>query len=220
MSFTRDGVYRWDQRFGSAGTESAFGLAVDPVNGFVYVGGKFDQTIDFGGGPIGVVGTSNAFIAAFTLDGTYRWSRSLGDTGDNRLDALAVDASGNIYATGYYDGTPSFGGAAITSYGTVEDLFVVSLDSNGNHRWSSGYGGPEIDWGKAIAAGPDGNVYMAGVYQGTATFGGGQVSAPAINDGIIASYDWRVGCPTLEPSASGRVRQGTGDSRYPRPASM
>jgi hypothetical protein len=72
----------------------------------------------------------------------------------DEASGLAVDSSGNVYVTG-------------VSYrkSTGGDYATVAYDTHGNKLWEARYGNPatqNVDWAKAIAVGPTGNVYVTG----------------------------------------------------------
>jgi len=81
----------------------------------------------------------------------------------NDLDsanAIAIDASGNVYVTGY-----SY------NYATDGDYATVKYDSSGNELWVARYDGPanDRDSGFAIALDASGNVYVTGISYGDGT---------------------------------------------------
>lgn len=53
---------------------------------------------------------------------------SAGGTSYDYDNSIAVDASGNVYITGYYVGTATFGTTSITSVGGNYNIFVARLD--------------------------------------------------------------------------------------------
>lgn len=119
-SFSSAGVVRWAR--GLAGAADACNgvsaLTVDAM-GNVAVGGFFERTTDFGGGPVtaGRVGFSAAFVASYTAVGAYRWSRVFGsaDEADQTTKDLAVDATGAVIAGGYFQGRVDFGSGLVTA---------------------------------------------------------------------------------------------------------
>ena len=71
---------------------------------------------------------------------------------------MAVDAQGNVHATGGYGGRVDFdpgpGTAYLTSVaGAGGDVFVLKLDAGGNFLWARSMGGPSPDTG-CLALGP------------------------------------------------------------------
>ena len=62
---------------------------------------------------------------------TLEWAKSMGGTNDDRGLSIAVDASGNVYTTGYFYGTADFDPGAGTFYLTPAgacDIFIVKLN--------------------------------------------------------------------------------------------
>jgi cysteine-rich repeat protein len=59
--YTLGGTYVWSTSFGSFSYDAAQGIAVD-VNGYPYVTGYFQGTVDFGTGPITSAGQADAFL--------------------------------------------------------------------------------------------------------------------------------------------------------------
>ena len=86
-------------------------------------------------------------------DGVARYD---GQYGDDQATAVAVDASGNIYITGYSTGDA-----------TKADYFTIKYDRDGNLAWVSRYNGASNgrDMASAIAVGASG-VYVTGSSEG------------------------------------------------------
>ncbi|GAG02153.1 unnamed protein product, partial [marine sediment metagenome] len=83
---------------------------------------------------------------------------------------IAVDATGNIYITGNFSDTATFGSYTLSSAG-LNDIFVAKLDANGNFLWVERAGGIAMDVGGRIAVGASGVIYIAGKFEGTTSFG-------------------------------------------------
>ena len=76
--------------------------------------------------------------------GSFARAMSKSGTNDNPGTSIAVDSSGNVYTTGYFEGTVDFNPRAgtfnLTSAGG-SDIFVSKLDSSGNFVWAKNMGG-------------------------------------------------------------------------------
>jgi Beta-propeller repeat len=104
---------------------------------------------------------------------TGAWSKVMGSTGDDRLNAMVVDGSGNLITTGYYTGVVDFAGgggdtssihASLTYLGNyTKDIFVAKYDSAGRHLWSRSFGNDgNSEMGQAVAVDGSGNIYLVG----------------------------------------------------------
>ncbi|HEX5023094.1 MAG TPA: SBBP repeat-containing protein, partial [Candidatus Binatia bacterium] len=90
----------------------------------------------------------------------------IGGAGDDRGNAIAVDAEGNAYVTGETNSLetsfPVAGGLDASQNGGV-DAFVAKIDPSGTQLLYAGFiGGAGDDRGKAIAVDPLGNAYITG----------------------------------------------------------
>src|SRR5260370_7322215 len=82
------------------------------------------------------------------------WLGRLGGSGSDDGVALAVDASSNVYVTGWFQGTASIG-RTLTSAGDYA-AFVTKLNTNGVWQWTQQFGN---DLGAGIAVDAAGNLY-------------------------------------------------------------
>src|SRR6266478_2972758 len=105
------------------------------------------------------------------VDPVLNYSTYLGGSGYDSGTAIAVDASGNAYVTGFTRSSnfPVTAGSFQTSCGTTGtcngyfwDAFVTKLTANGQIVYSSYLGGSGNDMGKAIAVDASGSAYVAG----------------------------------------------------------
>ena len=89
---------------------------------------------------------------------------------------LVLDKQDNIYVTGRFQGTASFGTFKLVSRGGY-DGFVAKLDSAGTFLWAVGAGGTGFDCGYGLAMEANGDVVAVGrSMSSTATFGASKAS--------------------------------------------
>ena len=85
---------------------------------------------------------------------------SYGGSGSDASWSVAVDAWGNTYSGGYFNGTTTVGQTDITSAGDM-DLLVVKHDANGIAQWVADFGWVLQDMAFTITADAAGNSYLA-----------------------------------------------------------
>ncbi|WP_437927870.1 hypothetical protein WMF37_01135 [Sorangium sp. So ce291] len=88
------------------------------------------------------------------------WARGHGDTGDDEGLAIAIDAVGNTYVAGTFEGTVDFGAGPLTSTPASRDSFLIKLDPSGAVRWSKRF----EDRPSAMTVDGNGDVWLAGSY--------------------------------------------------------
>jgi hypothetical protein len=91
----------------------------------------------------------------YLSDGDTAWVRryNIPEGGDDYAQAIAVDASGNVYVTGYSEGC----------WGN-SDIVTIKYHPDGATGWEAIYGGTGNGWdaGFAIAVDGSGDVYVTG----------------------------------------------------------
>ncbi|MCH8905337.1 MAG: T9SS type A sorting domain-containing protein [Bacteroidetes bacterium] len=101
------------------------------------------------------------------------WAQAMGGTSDDRYGSHTLDAFGNIYVSGVYQGMVDFDPGAgtfnLTSNGGF-DIFIQKLDASGNFIWAKSMGGTGDDYSGSITTDASGNVYLDGIYEFTADF--------------------------------------------------
>ncbi len=170
------GNFVWAKMLGGSGYAEGAGIAVD-ANGNVYSAGRYSGQTDFDPGA-GVtnsspVGDDDIYVSKLNSSGNFVWVRSMGGTANEAAAGLALDAAGNVYATGSFEGTadlnPGSGTFNLTSAGG-SDVFVSKLDSFGTFVWARRFGGSASDYGYSIAVDGNGNVHTAGSFVGSVDF--------------------------------------------------
>ena len=137
-----------------------------------------------------VVGWGSAVGAWSTgAGGDPNWgSTTFGGTGFDWASQVAVDGSGNVYTTGYFNNTVNFGAGDVTSAGSY-DTFVTKLNSAGAHQWTTTLGGTGNDYGRGLAVDGSGNVHTTGHFAGTVNFGAGDVTSAGNSDVFVVKLD-------------------------------
>jgi len=101
----------WTKQMGGSGFEESHSIAIDS-SGNIYTTGFFSGTADFDPG-VGIfnlvsVGGQDIFVSKLDVSGNFVWAKQLGGTGSEGGRSVKVDASGNVYTTGYFSGTVDF----------------------------------------------------------------------------------------------------------------
>jgi FG-GAP-like repeat len=122
------------------------------------------------------------------------WSRAGGGAGDDRGNAVAVDASGNVYVVGGFDTSATFGTTTLASAGAT-DVLVLAYAADGTLRWARAFGGPRFDQAYGVTVDPAGDVIVTGSFERVADFGLFQVSAPGPEGIFVAKLAAADGTP-------------------------
>lgn len=152
---------------GGDNADNAEDMVIDN-NGDIIIVGSFQSTVDFGGQSLTSTGGFDVFVAKYDTAFNLLSVIKAGGTSGDECKSIAIDTSNNIFITGYFSGTASFGSTNLTSTGNY-DAFVVKYNSSGVTQWARKGNGPTIafDYGYGIAADRFGNCVVVGYYAGT-----------------------------------------------------
>lgn len=201
----------WAQRFGGSSSENGAAVAVDGSGNINVSGAFWSSSITLGGGALANAGASDIFLGEFTAAGAPVWSKRIGGTAAESPNAMALDASGNIFIGGYFSGTTDLGGGSMTSVGGV-DIFVTKYSSAGTYQWSKTFGSVNNDNLYALAADQSsGHVVITGTFLGTnpINFGGtdltgGQTYLVKLS-GVDGSHVWSKNFGSMSSSQGNGV---------------
>ncbi len=182
----------WGTYYG--GNSNDYGRAtVEDPNGNVYLAGSSlsAEAIASGGHQITSGGNVDAMLVKFTADGTRLWATYYGGGMIDYGYGCDVDASGNVFLSGYTQSADNIGmDGHQNSLGGETDGFLVKFNANGERLWGTYYGGTEYDnfWKCKVDA--DGNVYGAGTTASSFVIAteGGQQFVGGERDGYLAKF--------------------------------
>ena len=176
----------WSQRFGAGFGESGRDVLVTPT-GDILMLANFGGTVNFGGSSLISAGVGDVALAKYSSTGAHMWSIRFGGTANDNGEAIDIDPLGNIYVTGYFNGTANFGGANLISAGSA-DIFLAKYDANGVHQWSQRFGGTAPDVVTGIAVDQTGQVSITGYFTAIFSLGGANLIPAGGSDIFLASY--------------------------------
>lgn len=168
-----DGNHQWSIALGGGGNERPRSIAVDDDGEFVYVSGEFTGDLS----PFGftAVNQNDGFICKINgSTGATVWGRHFAGTGQQTAQGIAVDLSGNIYTTGFFEDTVDFDPAGMVPLELASnggnDIFVGKYNSDGLSEWVYAFGSTGGESGNDITVDNEGGVYFTGSFSGTIDF--------------------------------------------------
>ncbi len=159
----------WTQKGGGLTIEEGMDITVDGA-GNSYTTGYFAASCTFGSNTVSSNGVTDIYVTKNIQAGAYAWAVKAGGPMADRGLAIKSDNSGNVYVTGYFSGTATFGTQTVTSAG-LQDVFIAKYDNAGILQWVKSAGGPMNDIGYGIDVDNSGNVAVTGEFSGTSIFG-------------------------------------------------
>lgn len=202
VKFNNSGIRQWGTYYGDSGFEHGNAVATD-ASGNVYLTGKTDAPTSSAISTSGTHqtnfgGIEDAFLVKFNSAGVRQWGTYYGGTGTDVSRGIHIDASGNIFITGWTDNSvPNImatpGSHQNTFGGGGFDAFVAKFNSNGTRLWGTQYGGNGTDMAYDCETDILGNIYMAGKTSSTnsiSTIGSHQVAfGGGPQDAFIACFN-------------------------------
>jgi hypothetical protein len=168
-----DGHTLWSR--GYPVTEPWLEAAALGPSGDLFIAGGCDPDLDLGAGPLSC-GDGALYLARLDPTGNVLWSRVFPISAQTYVEAVAVDAAGDVVLAGELTGTLDLGAGPLVSEGSW-DPFVARFDAAGGTLWSRRFGDAELQNVLGVACDGAGDVVLAGSFDGTIDFGTGPLSA-------------------------------------------
>ncbi len=195
-----NGNWVWSNRIGNTMNDAS--VDIELLSGTILIGGFFSGTVDFD--PSGAVsnlisaGSSDVFHARYDITGSFLWAKRIGGTLAEYLTELVVDASGNFWSLGRFEGTcdmdPDAGVVNLISSADDNTFFAKYQGSGALLIAKAIYANGVTESPSEILLDANGNVYICGSYAGNQLDfdpNGGTVSKTSLGsyDPYIAKYD-------------------------------
>ncbi len=127
----------------------------------------------------------DVFVLKYDANGNLLFAKSFGGILNDIGYGIAY-AQGQIYITGWFADTMNLDDEfSITTLGG-SDIFLTSMDTNGNVLWAQPAGTSNVDYGFSVAADETGASYITGVSSSNTLFGDFILSG---DGAFIAKYD-------------------------------
>jgi len=185
--FDSEGNNLWVKNIGSTLFETYFEVACDD-NDDVYITGMFDGTVAFGDFELTSAGLYDIFLAKYSPSGECLWAVQTG--GESFFDhalTLDFDSENNVYITGCFEHTATFGDTVVSSGvpssgdPNVEwgaETFVAKYTTTGEFVWVKYIPGTHhINRGHSIAVTSNDNIFVTGKFEGDLYFENDTISS-------------------------------------------
>ncbi len=191
-------AWSWAEGAGAGSDQRGYAIAAD-INGNSFTTGYIKGSNNsFGSNQVSAVGGDDAFLAKYDVNGNNIWVTRIGGAGDDYGYGVAIDASGNSYVCGKFQGTLTLIGLPninLFSSGN-NDIFIAKYDPSGNVVWAKNAGSANNDEASAVITNGT-NVFITGIFSSTATFG----ALPSLvstggDDVFVAAYNCSTGAET------------------------
>ncbi|HAS46090.1 MAG TPA: hypothetical protein DCS93_36755 [Microscillaceae bacterium] len=176
--YNSQGALQWAFSIGGSRDEIGNDITLDKEGNILIIGAISSTTVDFdpdtGVSKLFNQGSRDIFFAKYTNQGALLWAHNIGGRNIDYGDGIATDTLGNVYITGYFQGTdvdfnPGPGITNISSNGG-RDIFLAKYNSQGLYQWVHHVGAAGSDVGTGIAVDRQGDVYLTGLFQHTVDF--------------------------------------------------
>jgi hypothetical protein len=173
------GGWQWAKEMGGIGTDAAYAVSVDATDNY-YVVGSFSNAGTFGTDVLTSEGLTDGFVSRVNSNGNFQWTRKFGGVSKDMAGGVSVAQNGTVYVSGSFANTVDMNGTILVASGN-QDIVVASYTQTGLLSQATKFGGSQNDQARAIHAVDNSATYLCGYFEGTAVFGGFEVSSSGSN---------------------------------------
>ena len=184
-------------------------VAVDATGNAVLCG-SFNGSLNLEGVALHTVSAQDqAFVARFDTNGSLQWAReSVGST-KALPNAVGLDAAGNTYVAGEYEGATAFGSLALTTSGQANG-YLVKFDPSGSAQWARTVSSSQYSAINGLALTPSGDTYVTGQFGGSTLLDAATtLTSQGHSDIFVASYNTQGGLRWAQQAGGSSADMGT-----------
>jgi hypothetical protein len=168
------GTLDWQRSLGEAGLSVTSAGAASDASGNAFLTGRTSGALEGQS-----QGDSDAFVAAYTAEGTASWTRQLGTPEADAAAGITTDDAGDVLVAG------STSGALAGEPQGFGDAFVAKYSADGASLWTSQLGSNAPDAATSVSTAPGGVSFVVGFTRGALA---GQRSTTTDADAFVASH--------------------------------
>ena len=161
--YREDGHLNWIKSMNTSGPNQGYGIAYDS-DGFIYVSGAFNATIQSQQNQITSSNLLDAFLAKLDTSGSTIWVQHVGGVGFEYGYDIDLDHDGNVYMAGSFEDTLVVENTTIIG-GGLKDAFTAKFDKNGQFQWIKTWGGPAFVAANSIDINSENEIVVGGIFR-------------------------------------------------------
>ncbi|PQJ11714.1 hypothetical protein CJD36_007930 [Flavipsychrobacter stenotrophus] len=199
--FSSAGVNQFVTYYGGTGEDEIRGVTLNTTTAtaFVAVTGLTNSIVGIATIPAyqsAIGGTTDGFLARYSVNTatpSILWSTYIGGSSDDIGNSVGSDAANNVFVTGNTSANDAIAsGISYTStYGGLQDGFLMKFNVAGNKQWGTYLGGIDSDYAQAIVVDGMGFIAITGGTKsaGIASAGALQTGLSGVCDAFVAKYN-------------------------------
>lgn len=179
----------WLKTGGGPYQDEAFSISTD-VAGNCYLTGYFTGNAIFSGAVLASAGyfDTDVFLLKYNPSGVLVMAKRAGGTGNDYGTGIDITNSGQIYISGVFKGTKSFGDNILTRVSGTNG-FIAKFETNGKLSWSRSTSGSSANEFRQVSIDAGGNCYIVGSISDKVKFGNIELTSAGAKDVCIVKYD-------------------------------
>ncbi|MBA3704376.1 MAG: SBBP repeat-containing protein, partial [Bacteroidetes bacterium] len=165
VNYDASGNVLWAKRAGSGLFDDIGTDITRDASGNIFIIGTFNSPeIVFGADTLKNVkntsGATDLFIVKYDNSGNYLWAKRAGGTSVDNVWSVSTDSKGDIFITGNFISSITFGSYPLTSNGSY-DFFIAKYNTLGKVLWAKGAGAVKnADGGQSLTIDASDNVLV------------------------------------------------------------
>ena len=160
---------------------------------------------------IKTLGYVSSYLASFDTSGNIEWIRRAGNPKGTCGGQFTVDSSGDIFITGIFTKTGIFGNDTLTNTVAFNDCFLAKYTSDGGLIWVKQLNSTIAANGRGVSSNNNGDIYLAGFFDGKACFGSDTLISGSWSDMFLARYSSEGNCQGVRQYSFGTINDFTID---------
>lgn len=185
--YNDQGQLQWIKQLAGTSTDRVNGIVIASDNE-IYIVGEFRDKFYYNNDSLVSQDQLDVLVAKLDSSGNFQWATSANGWGYESGNDITLSPNGNLVITGYYENNLYFGTDSLLANG-LRDIFVATIDQQGNPLWIKTLSGPAFEEGKSVATDSSNNIYLVGSFRDFLYPNGNTISGNGSYDVYLAKYD-------------------------------
>jgi len=128
-----DGKTRWSTRITGSAIDFLTSLNIDPISGDILLSGYFNDTVTLTGKKFKCAGKSDGLMMRFDSSGLIKAVSSISGKGEDRINSVIFDKSGNSMLAGTYQRKAQIGKKKLPEISNSDEtgIYIATVNPNG-----------------------------------------------------------------------------------------